>query len=58
MSNENKCDHNYFLASKTEEMRKPDERLCSWDHYKIGTLVCRKCADVKQVTLDLYKAKR
>lgn len=47
--------HDYFLASKTEEMREPLEHYGMWLHYKIGTLICRKCGETKQVKLDTYE---
>lgn len=50
-----KCEHDYFLASKTEEKCSPLGYYCKWEHYKIGTLVCRKCGETKQVKLDVYQ---
>lgn len=57
MSNENKCEHDYFLASSTEEKRKSLESYGEWEHYKIGTLACRKCGETKQIKLDVYTKK-
>ena len=54
MDNENKCEHDYFLGSSTEEKCKSLESYCRWEHYKIGTLICRKCGETKQVKLDVY----
>ena len=47
--------HDYFLASKTEEMCESLEHYGMWLHYKIGTLICRKCGETKQVKLDTYE---
>jgi hypothetical protein len=52
MNDENKCEHDYFLASKTEEKCKSLGSYGEWEHYKIGTLVCRKCGETKQIKLD------
>lgn len=50
-----KCDHDFFLASKSNELCKKPEYGYKWKHYKIGTLVCRKCGTTKQVELDVYE---
>lgn len=50
----NKCEHNFFLASKSEELCKSLGSYCQWEHYKLGTLVCSKCGETKQVKLDVY----
>ena len=55
MENKNKCEHDFFLASKSAELYQSLGYCCLWKHYKIGTLVCRKCGEVKQVELDVYK---
>lgn len=54
MSDENKCEHDYFLASKTEEMCKSLGSGCRWEHYKLGTLACKKCGETKQIKLDVH----
>lgn len=54
MSDSNKCEHDYCLASKTEEHCKALGSYGEWEHYKIGTLVCRKCGEPKQIKLDVY----
>lgn len=51
---ETKCEHEFFLASKSAELCKFLGYCCLWKHFKIGTLVCRKCGEVKQVELDVY----
>lgn len=50
----NKCEHDFFLASKSDELCVSLGYYCRWKHYKIGTLVCRKCGETKQVELDVY----
>jgi hypothetical protein len=51
---DNKCEHDYFLGSSTEEKCASLGSYCEWEHYKIGTLICRKCGETKQVKLDVY----
>ncbi len=51
----NNCEHDYFLASKSGEFQKSLGYYCMWKHYKIGTLVCRKCGETKQIELDVYE---
>ena len=51
----NKCEHDFFLASKSDELCKSLGYYCKWKHYKIGTLICRKCGKTKQVELDVYE---
>lgn len=50
----NKCEHDFFLASKSDELCVSLGYYCRWKHYKIGTLACRKCGETKQVELDVY----
>jgi hypothetical protein len=50
----NKCEHDFFLASKSNELRESLGYHCRYKHYKIGTLICRKCGETKQVELDVY----
>ena len=52
---ENKCEHYFFLASKSDEFCESLGYYCLWKHYKIGTLICRKCGETKQVELDVYE---
>ena len=49
------CEHDYFLASKSNELCKALGYYGLWEHYKIGTLVCRKCGETKQIKLDVFK---
>ena len=51
----NKCEHDFFLASKSDELCTSLGYYCKWKHYKIGTLICRKCGETKQVELDVYE---
>ena len=52
------CEHNYFLASITEEHFKSLGYGGVWECFKIGSLVCSKCGTVKQVDLDVYEKQR
>ena len=55
MCDKNKCEHDFFLASKSEELCKSLGYYGKWKHWKIGTLVCSKCGETKQVELDVYE---
>lgn len=54
----NKCEHDYFLASKSDELCRSLDHYCEWEYYKIGTLICRKCGETKQIKLDVYTLRR
>lgn len=54
-NNTNKCEHNYFLASKSDELHKSLGYYGMWKHFKIGTLICEKCGETKQIELDVYE---
>lgn len=54
----NKCEHNYFLASITIEHTRSLGYGGVWECFKIGSLVCSKCGEVKQVKLDVYEKRR
>ena len=49
------CEHNYFLASITDEHLKSLGYGGVWECFKIGSLVCSKCGETKQVELDVYR---
>lgn len=50
----NNCEHDFFLASKSKELCTSLGSYGQWEHYKLGTLVCKKCGETKQVKLDVY----
>lgn len=54
MTEKNKCEHNFFLASKSKELCKSLGSYGQWKYWKVGTLVCSKCGETKQVELDVY----
>lgn len=50
------CDHDYFLGCISEDLIKVEkiEDEHKRFHYKIGTLICRRCGEVKQIEVDVY----
>lgn len=52
---ESECDHDFFLGCISEDLtrfiksEKPHR-----EHYKVGTLICRRCGTVKQINVDVY----
>lgn len=52
---ENECDHDFFLGCISEDLtRFIESEKPHREHYKIGTLICRRCGTVKQINVDVY----
>lgn len=48
------CEHDYFVGSTTNEKCVSLGAYCQWKHYKIATLICKKCGVTKQIEVDAY----
>lgn len=47
-------EHNYSCISRTDEKRRSLGHGGEWEHYKIATLICTRCGELKQVEVDKH----